>query len=786
MSDITIQDFTSLYPFKANISSFNEPYLLFDATHQLHDLNSFVVVSKEGYDLVCDILENDYFLPDEYKNKCTKTIWKSVVQSLHKHLVDTTSIYLTTLIKVSKKIKFLAEIVRSDNKTFSFVITSWKDKRFVLCDNYEQYELFRTNVNTGVFEFKHLQRIIKSFSSNNLDFFNECTRPAYNQLIIAYLTDLNENKPLINFKHIILDSIKTDNGFVACIPAELQIFSNSHTLDCPYINCKGNVRNNNNSCWIQFDHDYYLTSNRSIKLIGSIHPRGIARFPKIIVYSKFDLYLYSDHFKLLTKSSSVVVIKKNTTLFLQILGSMQYGSVINCVQCQDTRLHPNKCFTKIQMENNACNQLIQPEKLIAPIGFACIGVVDFKDSPNLVRASTISMIDAFAKLCNVVSAKYSNKVSNCDPINFLQFLKSASNFTTENLSEKFDQFDFSDHIRLDNEADKTFMYFGTSNNIEKFTTFLTRIAQPISIPTDKCQIYLRYSSSGFCEQVVKIIPGFEHYSHNFDVARRYNGGQHPSDECITCNNCAIEESERQFDLTICDKSNAFVTGPCPDWYISETPNCFHGPSIPAKCKICKEYFTAINNIFTTIMFKYGIHFDNQLPILQTKNQVDYTIVPILIKPNGFKGTNLKIIADNIKKYDPYATLNAATIPDALSERMFSALYPSAASNKRKFAKHWHHYIMSDVTSIFFLRTKAYMLLRFACLDARTDSKLEWTKNIVHSAESDDEFSLFAQLLVETISPHPETLIEPCSSNDGTQEFLVYWTEDDQSNKRVCH
>ena len=145
------------------------------------------------------------------------------------------------------------------------------------------------------------------------------------------------------------------------------------------------------------------------------------------------------------------------------------------------------------------------------------------------------------------------------------------------------------------------------------------------------------------------------------------------------------------------------------------------------------------------------------------------IIPILVKPNGLKGNNLNIIVNALLKLDKSITIDACTKPSIIPFQMFEELYPAAAGGKRKFSKHWHAYMTSDVITVIFLRAPNLEIVRTAMLEARKTSNIEWTKNIVHSAENDDELDLFFD---EIAKLDLDIICEPLAYFDGTRATLA--------------
>ena len=80
---------------------------------------------------------------------------------------------------------------------------------------------------------------------------------------------------------------------------------------------------------------------------------------------------------------------------------------------------------------------------------------------------------------------------------------------------------------------------------------------------------------------------------------------------------------------------------------------------------------------------------------------------------------------------------------------------------------------SDVITIIFLRAPNLEVVRTAMLRARQLSNIEWTKNIVHSAENEEELELFFDQICQLFfTPSPAFKIdEPLDYFDGTLATL---------------
>jgi nucleoside diphosphate kinase len=180
-------------------------------------------------------------------------------------------------------------------------------------------------------------------------------------------------------------------------------------------------------------------------------------------------------------------------------------------------------------------------------------------------------------------------------------------------------------------------------------------------------------------------------------------------------------------------------------------------------------------------FGYDVNHPKLIPITEEATHINL----ILLKPNSLKGRNLRIIVDCLKKHDSSITLDSCSDAMRIPDRLFEGLYPSAANGKRRFSKHWFEYMTSDNIVLFVLRGNlSYHAIRNACLEARKISNIEWTKNIVHSAESDEEYDLFFELVIETCRTHPRLQpYSPINYNDKYSNFIADYFETVAPNKK---
>lgn len=143
-------------------------------------------------------------------------------------------------------------------------------------------------------------------------------------------------------------------------------------------------------------------------------------------------------------------------------------------------------------------------------------------------------------------------------------------------------------------------------------------------------------------------------------------------------------------------------------------------------------------IIKDVNVRITLDFDEQV------NKKNYT--PILIKPNGLWSTQLENIYKNFEKYGGSQIIKFKffkSIPDEI----FNAYYPNCLS--RPYGKEWQSYMWSAPILLIWVNRR-YISARRAALDARKESELPWTKNIIHCPENDEELKMNTKIFKKFI------------------------------------
>ena len=761
---VGFESFVKYFNYNISTTSYGQKYLILEISSIIDDKNPFLIIPKTSFDEVAK-MKNDYSINKRYLTTYTSdTHFKLATECLN-NLQTCCKLFINRYIKQTASLRSV-DVIADEGFTRPYLILSTSTGiKFILSDDYDNYESIRCGIMTNRDGFNSLRRVVYSFNTESIELFEKINRSSYNSLVLNFL-NLSSFECVNN--HTIINTF-VDNIWLL-IPTEFRVISKF--INLPFVS-----RGNDFETHLIIPKRLLISKKTSFVLIGkwSIGSECKNYFPIKVNFDSFFVLFYNDHFDIIPNDG--VIIIEQTNIVLPFKSKIVIDLSHSCASCFNYHEHYKQCL------NGANNLSIASKCLINNKRFTwtSICIKNFKDSANLVRSGSLSIIDAIAKLCNVVLIKYSNKFAKINPY---IFLKAYDNYLSLNIvDEKIDSFeDFmklfdsldekksyfvtiiaDDNKQIDifkfdliedlpsdtnifkfEESDRNFCYFGLYHNIKRFVFFVKKLSSIFVLP-ERCPIEIMYDGL------------------LLDSYIRLNSLVKINSILETC----FSNTEDCFD---CDKWQATKSiGPCKDFFKSTTPYCEHGNLfIKRNCIHCRLVSDIYCDSIKAIMNTCGFKFEDVIPIIIPRIEKTCIIVPILLKPNGLKGNNFGIIVDELFKLDNTISIDSCTTPDILSFQMFKELYPSAATNKRKFSKHWHCYMTSDVTTIVFLRAPNLELVRQAMLNARKVSNIEWTKNIVHSAENDDELDLF---FTEIQKLDREALCEPLMYPDGTTKEL---------------
>jgi hypothetical protein len=144
--------------------------------------------------------------------------------------------------------------------------------------------------------------------------------------------------------------------------------------------------------------------------------------------------------------------------------------------------------------------------------------------------------------------------------------------------------------------------------------------------------------------------------------------------------------------------------------------------------------------FDEILFakNFGIHLGSlKLGTPRDRNAIT-TCIPLLIKPNGTSSKGFKIIVDKLKNMVASISFKSIHVGDS-NLPLLRALYPNCED--RPYGKDWFSYLTSNYIIVFHVNIDNRFNIkhvRKACLDARIESKIPWTRNIIHCPADQQE------------------------------------------------
>ena len=759
---VSMENFLQFYNFHISISSQGEKYILLNISFIIDSNRPFLIIPQSNWTQTWKMYNTDYSINKRFVVIYEPSTFMRLSFECLEKLRESCKLFINKYIKQTATCKSV-DVIADEGVNRAYLIFPINGIKFLLADDYDQFDLIRTSVMTKREGYEHLRRSVYSFNPASIELFENVNRAKYNTIVLDHLDILPFKCQFTSIlitkgiSHYTVNDII--NHVVLFVPNDAIIIGNLGNL--PYV-------------WYQsivFPKRILIDTTKSFELMGQFYLNGefMGSFPLIVKFQDFAIYFYADRFDIVPYNNKSIIIEK-TKLVLPFHTMVKHQLAFSCLLCNNYHDHYRQCSSS----NSKMSIPTKCRPFITRYTWAAILVRDFKDSANLVRSGSMSILDAIAKLSNVVMVKYCNKYSKIDPYvfvkaftlyqalacpvkeiaTFMDFLKifdslpdtCKSYFINLANGKQIDIFEtiiFSEEIQ---EPDRQFVYFGLNHNIKRFVGIVKSLSSIFLLP-ERCPIEILYdglSVHGLINVLaLMFIPKDTNYS---------------------------DETEHFFE---CDKWGAVKPiKECKDFLNSKTPFCEHEPLegfIKEKCNHCviisNFHALALESLMTT----FGLRFEDVIPKIIPRIERSNMIIPILVKPNGLKGNNLNIIVNALLKLDKSITIDACTKPSIIPFQMFEELYPAAAGGKRKFSKHWHAYMTSDVITVIFLRAPNLEIVRTAMLEARKTSNIEWTKNIVHSAENDDELDLFFD---EIAKLDLDIICEPLAYFDGTRATLA--------------
>jgi hypothetical protein len=720
------------------------------------------------YDLVLDNSWNfDHLSNEEVWCKMVDDCWNLVVKQTSDFHLN----YCKLLAKQSNSCVFPVS-----NELITSVQIMVNNLTVMLCQNFDAFERLRQEIIQNKNESSvSLKRNIKNWSESSISFFYGANRSDYNNIILNYLSQVHKFRPTIFSIHPsttasysrLSGKLPFFTKPIVCedkilhfkVPVET-IFT-THVSHVPFIKY-GALK----SAILYFPENCIVQSELKFKLNGSF----MVEFFRNVVqeYANFTITFTSTHFYITPKKMNKfgsIVIPKDTQIECDFSSLLCVNSLFSCLDCHNYNEHTQKCSQK--KKYNFVNE--------SPIACMSVNVKNFKDSPNLVRSATLSKIQAIMTLCNVTYCKYSEKQSNINPLVFINAYNDYTRNTSINIEYSFEDFvklytenkvlyvnnndtatqvnifskldaDISKLVKNIGETDRCFVYIGLPHNIKRASEFLKNLE--IFCYPENCPIELNY-----------IFYGKEINSISVNHSQTYRLWDHQN----TVRNECLDEVVWKHELPL---------KICKDFKYSSAPFCTHNEIIQSSCHKCFEQAFKFSRYWSWLFTMYGIKYDQDHPSFLPIAEKCSTLVPILIKPNGLVGENLSLLVSCLRKYESGITLDTVSSPETIPNRMFDALYPSCSGTKRRFGKHWSNYMKHKPCMLLILRTNgSYDQVRLACLEARKKSNIEWTKNIVHSAETDDEMDLFWNCIAQCKKNNELNFITPINYDDSFPNFI---------------
>jgi hypothetical protein len=758
---VGFDSFKDYYNFDLSTTSYGSQYLILNISSLIDDTNPFLIIPKTNLDQITK-MRNDHSIDKRFLVSYTPSTHLRLSFECLELLKESCKLFINRYVKQTTSLKSV-DVIADEGITRPYLILSTKGIKFLLSDDYDQFESIRCGIMTNRTGFNSLRRVVYSLNVESIHLFETIKRPGYNTLVLDFLD-------VFTFKCAKNHTIENDYNYTIKLSIPNEALTISKFINLPFVDLIMD-----NTCLV-FPKKLLISGKKSIELMAKWRflPDSTDSFPIRVNFDAFYICFFADHFDIITKNNRTITIEP-TRLILPFESQIIHDLAVSCAICHNYHDHFRQCRSSANKLSIGPNCIVNNKRFT----WASILVKNFKDSANLVRSGSLSIIYAISKLCNVVPIKYSNKYSKIDPYLFMEAYKNyiSSNLVKdivsfEDFMKLFDSLDDieqnksffvnvigDDTKQIDifasiyktnsksiiiDEPDKPFCYFGLHHNIKRFVFFLRKLSSIFLLP-ERCPIEILYDGLS--------LDGLVHINALLFIPN------------------TMDYSDTHDEFFNCDKWQALKSiGACKDFYKSKTPLCDHNSNfIKRKCNHC----TIISNYhclaLETIMKTCGLRFEDVIPIIIPRVERTDMIIPILVKPNGLKGDNLSIIVDELFKLDNTINIDSCTTPGILSFQMFKELYPSAATNKRKFSKHWQSYMTSDVVTIIFLRAPNLEIVRQAMLNARKTSNIEWTKNIVHSAENDDELDLFFS---EILKLDQSTILEPLAYIDGTTAELA--------------
>ena len=752
-----LQKIINAYDFPVSQTSWGERYILLNISSIVDSDKPWLIIAEGGPSQL-HRMQRDYSIDDRYLTTYTPSTYFKLTLLVWQTLQDACASFINKHARQfhGKAIDILAA---DENTTRPYVIILVNNRKFLLADSFDEFVVIRDAVQTKQVGYEHLRRVVYSWNAASIELFENLCRSRYNTHVLCFLNlspfGCSEDVNLIHYAR----NKRMDN-IMLFLPVESKYIGLCGNL--PFI-----VYNR-----IIFPKRLVLSEKREFELMGSWHfePQFKGSFPITVNFHEFKIHFYSEKFVMMPNDRTVYIESGDRYgLSLPFQTTTKHQMVISCTKCKNYHDHYRRCFYS---HNNFS---LEP-KCVAHINrvtWCCILIKDFKDSANLVRAGTLSVVNSIAKLCHVVPVKYCNKYSKIDPYTFVEAYMLYKSRATENLINKFASFvEFANYFNglddkslmledsikdkdvidmfgnitnptVGSEADRQFVYFGLNHNIERFCALMGTLSSIFILP-ERCPIQILYNGLNF-HSIINALA-----------------------EAAWLEKVDVPSCREFFE---CDSVKALPPiKACKDFYNSKTPQCAHNYNfIKEECDHCISISKYHCQSMFALMKVCGLKFEDTIPKIIPRVEKTVAIIPILVKPNGLKGDNLRIIVDSLLSLDNTITIDACTAPSIIPFQMFEELYPAAAGNKRKFSKHWHNYMTSDVITIIFLRAPNLEVVRTAMLRARQLSNIEWTKNIVHSAENEDELELFFDQICKLFfTPSSVFKIdEPLDYFDGT-------------------
>jgi hypothetical protein len=753
------KDFLDEYNFETVHSSYGEQYLLLD----LEDYMKMIVVPMNGdFKSVENIVNKDLSLyQDSVESQFDKYVFyvMKAKQILNKLCVNFHAIFVNY--NVSEQIQANV-IVTSDPITnlaraLTYFVLEIDNCKFLLCDNFVTFDIVRTGIKISDSAFRHAKRVVYSWDQQSINFFDHCNKASYNTAVIKYFIKKFDYKPSVTDVTKKFSLNGDDYGISFICYEEMRFVKDISRI--PYIE-----PNSAPISTLHFPQDFCINEKYSIqapKIVFSKDGKWMT-FPIVLKFKEFNIEIHRYKITIVPISEICsLFIPQGTLIKLPVPTILKFGAIKSCENCQNFFEHTSICM-KEDNNHDFCKT-----KQLFPYSICSVIIKNFKDSANLVRSNSISKLCSLASLCNLTSPKYSSKFSKVSPQVFLdayadydkktkltdsaslesylaRFESSNGSWTeTDSDDKQFDIFPkdlMSTNLCL-GETDKPLLFIGLRHNITRFEEFFNTFKTTFLLP-DNCPVEWNYTF-------------------------------HPDSDFIP-----IEEDNKVDNVDMDDYCSSITDmfpfsrqckeKYCKDFLSSSTPFCDHNEFILPSCTICKKSSVKSSGKFAVLCSFFGLGYEDNNFSFMPYAEKCYELVPIWVKPNGLKGENFEILCKNLKKVDSRITLDAISKPGVIPSSLFMALYPSAADGKRKFSKHWYNYMTSGNSMLLVLRCNtSYHAVRNACLQARKDSGLEWTKNIVHSAENPQERKLFYE---EIINAHLD-IIEPLNYVDGFDNYL---------------